>query len=653
MREFIGQILSTLLTVTIAVGVSGALWVLANLLVNRMRDTSVRATYLSRALTGFVVAGVLSGNRLTQYSTAAPGASFVQSFVQWIWLPIAIAVAVGAATFVAERQVRRDRRIILDVLLIGTVGGVLGALLVDAARPNLVPGEVALVAVLSVLFFGAMGAIVHRGVRTLAVLRMVLLGAVVGLVLGAWGVGELGASSTVSGIVLGAIIGGLVGARWALVPAVSGERRVATERRARAAVFLAPALGFIAIALVIPSLRTIYLSLLDRKGSTFIGLDNYVSIFRDPKAWDMSRFGSLWTSRLTVAAGVCFLVFVLLAVRSRRRSGHFVEFGSASAPPLVLAVMFAGFAVFSTLRGTLVNNLWWVFVVTALSTGLGLLIAVLADGVRFERTAKAIIFMPLAVSMVGASVIFRLVYISRDASKPQSGTLNALWVGLGKLSTGEGLARLLVGVVVLVPTALALLAATRSLVRRQWTKIALPAAVAGGGIWFSLRYWQLVGTGLGGQRVGKSGEIIADPINFLQEPPFNNFWLMLVLVWIQTGFAMVIFSAAIRAVPRELTEAAAIDGADTQQIFWRVTMPQIGPTIGVVATTIMVLVMKVFDIVKVMTNGNFGTEVLSNNMYREAFYNLNIGLGAALAVLIFVSVLPIMYINIRRMNRTA
>ncbi|MGA1630185.1 MAG: hypothetical protein ACO39P_07715, partial [Ilumatobacteraceae bacterium] len=130
MREFIGQILSTLLTVTIAVGVSGALWVLANLLVNRMRDTSVRATYLSRALTGCVVAGVLSGNRLTQYSTAASGASFVRSFVQWIWLPIAVAVAVGAATFVAERQVRRDRRIILDVLLIGTVGGVLGALLV-------------------------------------------------------------------------------------------------------------------------------------------------------------------------------------------------------------------------------------------------------------------------------------------------------------------------------------------------------------------------------------------------------------------------------------------------------------------------------------------------------------------------------------------
>jgi alpha-glucoside transport system permease protein len=607
---------------------------------------------VSRALTGFVVASVLSGNRLTQYATAAAGASFVRSLVQWIWLPLIVAVAVGAFTFVAERLKRRERRIIAEVLLIGTVGGVLGALLVDTARPNIVAGEVALIATLSTLLFGTVGAIAHRGVRTLAVLRMALLGAVAGLVLGAWGVGDLGASSARSSIVLGAIIGCLVGTRWALVPAVSREHRVAREHRARTAVFLAPALGFIAIALVIPSLRTIYLSLLDRKGSTFVGIDNYASIFRDPKAWDMSRFGSLWTSRLTVAAGVCFLVFVLLAVRSRRRSGHFVEYGSASAPLLVLAVMFAGFAVFSTLRGTLVNNLWWVFVVTALSTGLGLLIAVLADGVRFERTAKAIIFMPLAVSMVGASVIFRLVYISRDASKPQSGTLNALWVGLGSLSTGDGFARLVVGVLVLVPTALALLAVTRSLVRRQWTKIALPAAVAGGGIWFSLRYWQLIGTGLGGQRVGKSGEIIADPINFLQEPPFNNFWLMLVLVWIQTGFAMVIFSAAIRAVPRELTEAAAIDGADTQQIFWRVTMPQIGPTIGVVATTIMVLVMKVFDIVKVMTNGNFGTEVLSNNMYREAFYNLDIGLGAALAVLIFVSVLPIMYINIRRMNRT-
>jgi len=257
MREFARQILAVLLTVTVAVGVSGALWVLANLLVNRMRDSSVRATYVSRALTGFVVASVLSGNRLTQYATAAAGASFVRSLVQWIWLPLIVAVAVGAFTFVAERLKRRERRIIAEVLLIGTVGGVLGALLVDTARPNIVAGEVALIATLSTLLFGTVGAIAHRGVRTLAVLRMALLGAVAGLVLGAWGVGDLGASSARSSIVLGAIIGCLVGTRWALVPAVSREHRVAREHRARTAVFLAPALGFIAIALVIPSLRTI------------------------------------------------------------------------------------------------------------------------------------------------------------------------------------------------------------------------------------------------------------------------------------------------------------------------------------------------------------------------------------------------------------
>jgi alpha-glucoside transport system permease protein len=126
---------------------------------------------------------------------------------------------------------------------------------------------------------------------------------------------------------------------------------------------------------------------------------------------------------------------------------------------------------------------------------------------------------------------------------------------------------------------------------------------------------------------------------------------MVVLVWIQTGFAMVILSAAIKAVPAELIEAAKVDGATESQIFWRVVLPQIATTIGVVVTAIVVLVMKVFDIVKVMTNGNFGTEVLANNMFREAFQVGDRGLGAALAMLIFISVVPIMFLNIRRMQR--
>lgn len=165
--------------------------------------------------------------------------------------------------------------------------------------------------------------------------------------------------------------------------------------------------------------------------------------------------------------------------------------------------------------------------------------------------------------------------------------------------------------------------------------------------------YRLLGPGLGGFEIGPNGEVIADTILFIQETPFNNVWLMVVLIWIETGFTMVIFSAAIKAVPAELIEASKVDGATEAQTFWRVTVPQIAPTIGVVVTTLIVLVMKVFDIVKVMTNGNFDTQVLANEMWQRAFTEFNIGLGSALAVLLFVSVLPIMYLNIRRMQKEA
>ena len=128
---------------------------------------------------------------------------------------------------------------------------------------------------------------------------------------------------------------------------------------------------------------------------------------------------------------------------------------------------------------------------------------------------------------------------------------------------------------------------------------------------------------------------------------------MVILIWIQTGFAMVIMSAAIKAVPTELIEAAKVDGANESQVFWRVTLPQIRTTIGVVVTTLIVLVMKVYDIVKVVTNGNFGSQVLANDMFEEAFLFSNTGVGAALAVILFVSVLPVMVLNIRRMQREA
>ena len=125
---------------------------------------------------------------------------------------------------------------------------------------------------------------------------------------------------------------------------------------------------------------------------------------------------------------------------------------------------------------------------------------------------------------------------------------------------------------------------------------------------------------------------------------------MVVLIWIQTGFAMVIFSAAIKAVPSEFIEAAKVDGATDASIFWRIIVPSILPTIGVVTTTLIVTVLKVFDIVRVMTNGNFETQVIANEMFVQAFSNRNVGLGSALAVVLFVSVVPVVFVNVRRLQ---
>jgi alpha-glucoside transport system permease protein len=202
------------------------------------------------------------------------------------------------------------------------------------------------------------------------------------------------------------------------------------------------------------------------------------------------------------------------------------------------------------------------------------LVATLADRVAWGNIAKSLIFMPMAISFVGASVIWKFVYDYRGPDAPQIGIVNAIVVALG----GE------------------------------------PQA------WITVPFW-------------------------------NNFLLMIILVWIQTGYAMVILSAAIRSVPDEFIEAARVDGATNSQIFWRIVLPQIATTIGVVVTTTIVLVMKVYDIVKVVSNGNFGTQVLANDMFQQAFLNNNIGRGAALAILILISVVPVMYVNIRRMQR--
>lgn len=221
-------------------------------------------------------------------------------------------------------------------------------------------------------------------------------------------------------------------------------------------------------------------------------------------------------------------------------------------------------------RESMLNNMVWLLVVPALSTMFGLLAAQLTDRLKWGNIGKSLIFMPMAISFVGAGVIWRFIYEYRASGETQIGLLNWIVTSFG----GE------------------------------------PQ------IWLSLPGW-------------------------------NNFLLMVVLVWIQTGFAMVILSAALRGIPEETIEAAILDGASPLQVFFKIKVPQIMGTIAVVWTTITIVVLKVFDIVFVMTNGQWGTQVLANLMYDWMFRGTpDYGRGSAIAIVLMILVTPIMVWNI-------
>lgn len=221
---------------------------------------------------------------------------------------------------------------------------------------------------------------------------------------------------------------------------------------------------------------------------------------------------------------------------------------------------------------TIRNNFMWLLVVPALSTVMGLIVAVLADRVWWGNFAKSMVFMPMAISFVGASVIWKFVFDYRGPGSEQIGILNAIVTGMG-----------------FHPQA-----------------------------WVTIPFW-------------------------------NNFFLMAILVWIQTGFAMVILSAALRGVPTETIEAARIDGASELQIFFEIMVPQVMSTILVVWTTITITVLKVFDIVMAMTGGQWDTSVLANLMYDWMFRGGgDYGRSSTLAMVLMFAVIPVMAFNIRR-----
>ncbi|MEX1171932.1 MAG: sugar ABC transporter permease [Chloroflexota bacterium] len=272
--------------------------------------------------------------------------------------------------------------------------------------------------------------------------------------------------------------------------------------RLRPMLWLLPALTFLGVFLVYPTIDTIRRSLMDRFSEEWVGFANYEYFF---------------TSGETL--------------------------------------------------GALANNILWIVFLTAGSVGLGLLVAVLVDRVRYESVIKAVIFLPMAISFVAAGVIWRFMYDFRA----ESGTLNAIVTAFG-----------------------------------------------------------------------------FEPIGWLSGWPLNTILLIVVGIWMQVGFAMVILSAGLKGISTELLEAARVDGATEVQVFRRITFPLLLPTVAVISTTVIIIALKAFDIVYIMTNGNFGSEVLANRMYKELFNFSQFGRGSAVAVILFIAIVPVMLFNIKR-----
>lgn len=291
--------------------------------------------------------------------------------------------------------------------------------------------------------------------------------------------------------------------------------------------------------------------------------------------WVIELYPDRWRSRiqpfLFVGPAVGLLGWLLLLPTIRTL---IMSFQDASSSRFVGFANYAAIVTNRLLLTALRNNLLWVVFGASACIVLGLLIAVLADRSSFERLAKAIVFMPMAISMVAAGVIWKFIYYYQPG-ETQIGLLNAIVVGLG----GEP---------------------------QAWTSM-------------------------------------------LQ--PWNNLFLIVILIWMQTGFAMVIFSAALKGVPEDILEAARVDGAGEFRIFFRIILPYIGATVLSVTTTIIVFTLKIFDVVMVMTGGQYDTEVVATQFYRQFFMFRNFGYGSTLAIVLLIAVIPVIIFNVRQIRR--
>jgi alpha-glucoside transport system permease protein len=279
------------------------------------------------------------------------------------------------------------------------------------------------------------------------------------------------------------------------------------------------------------------------------------------------------TSILVFLGPAALLLLIGLVVPAIRTL--YLSFKSDDSTKLVGSKNFDWAFTTSSIHQVLLNTLMWIIVAPLFATVLGLSVALLVDRLKRQAVYKSLIFMPMAISFVGASIIWKFVYDSRDPSEPQIGLLSQAVIGLG---------------------------------------------------------WK-------------------HPPNWILSHPLNNFLLMVILVWTQTGFAMVVLAAAIRAIPEDIVEAAQMDGARGRNLLLQVKIPMIRSTLIVVLTTVMITTLKIFDIVRTMTGGNFGTQVLANEMYAQSFEQYNYGRGSALAVILFVAVLPLVGYNIVQLRK--